>query len=210
MNKNCEITYRKAVIFYLVTQSFYGKIETYNNFNTLYCNYYKMNKVGLIVTINKYKTYFSSIQTSIVCDSIDDAYTELIKYIVAHLTPLYIDFPLELVDFENIWFNQTYVNADAFTYKLFHNNKWEEPWTQQEIYDDALEVMLAHENTNPPDFSKVFGEDAINDNTENNFTENNIKDKDIDIIESKMKEIMEAAKNNGLEHELTCNCESCK
>lgn len=173
-----------------------------------------MNKVGLIVTINKYKTFFTSVQTSIVCDSIDDAYTELIKYIVAHFTPLHIDFPLELTDFENIWFNQTYVNADAFTYKLFHNNKWEEPWTQQEIYDDTLEVMLAHETANPPDFSKVFGEDSINDNPEsnnfsNNFTENNIKDTDIDIIESKMKSIMEEAKNNGLEHELTCNCGNC-
>ena len=169
-----------------------------------------MNKVGLIVTINKYKTFFTSVQTSIVCDNIDDAYTELVKYIVAHFTPLHIDFPLELTDFENIWFNQTYVNADAFTYKLFHNNKWEEPWTQQEIYDDTLEVMLAHETANPPDFSKVFGEDSINDNLEaNNFLENNIKDKDIEELEIKMKTIMEGAKHNGLEHELTCSCDNC-
>lgn len=175
-----------------------------------------MNKVGLTVTINKYKTYFASIQTSIVCDNIDDAYTELVKYIVAHFTPLNIDFPLELDEFENIWFNQTYVSADAFTYKIFHNNSWTEPWSRQDIYDDVLEIMLAHEEANPPDFAKIYGEPS-EDTPEmedkiapEKFTEKLIKNKDIEEIETKMKTIMEEAKHNGLEHELTCNCDNCK
>lgn len=178
-----------------------------------------MNKVGLIVTINKYKTYFASIQTYIVCDNIEDAYTELVKYIVAHFTPLNIDFPLELDEFENIWFNQTYVFADAFTYKIFQNNSWTEPWNRQDIYDDVLEIMLAHEVANPPDFAKIYGEPEIlsEDTIETEdkpdtekFTEKPIGNKDIEEIESRMKTIMEEAKCNGLEKELSCNCGSCK
>jgi hypothetical protein len=137
---------------------------------------------------------------------------------VAHFTPLNIDFPLELTEFENIWFNQTYVSADAFTYKIFQNNAWSEPWSQQDIYDDVLEIMLAHEVANPPDFAKIYGEpeifseeksEKLEKETEK-FTEKPIKNKDIEEIETKMRNIMEEAKHNGLEKELTCNCNDCK
>ena len=170
-----------------------------------------MNNVGLIVTINKYKNYFSSIQTSIICTSLEDAKVELIKYIVAHFTPLNIDFPSNLADFENIWFNHTYVNANSFSYKIFEDGNWHEPWEHQEIYDDVLDVMLVHETANPPDFSKLYGEESgeteIPEDT--TFTTGNMNNADMDIMETKMKEIMQQAKDNGLHKELSCNCSKC-
>lgn len=132
-----------------------------------------MNKLGLIVTINKYKNYFSSVQSYIVCDDMNEVRLELIKYLTSHFSLLNIDFPISYDDFENIWFNQTYVNADVFSYKIFSNNDWVSPWSLEEIYDDVLEAMLIHENKNPPDFSELYGEptqDVIEETSETSDT----------------------------------------
>jgi hypothetical protein len=159
-----------------------------------------MNKFGLIVTINKYKHYFSSVQSYIVCNDMNEAKLELIKYLTSHFSLLNIDFPTSFEDFENIWFNQTYVNADVFTYKIFSNNDWLSPWSNDEIYDDVLEAMLIHENKNPPDFSELYGEP-----TQDMMEENEPSKQDYDPvfttpiqeargIESQIMKILEEAK----------------
>jgi hypothetical protein len=166
-----------------------------------------MNKVGLIVTINKLKNHFSSVQTSIVCDNMDEAYIELIKYISAHFASLEIDFPDNIDDFHNIWFKQTYVNMDVFNYKCFHNNRWVEPWSHDEIYDDILEALFIHETKTAPDFAKMYGEDITEESEENNTMTQNFtsSNKMIAEFEEKMNKIFDDSK-----HANNCSCENCK
>ena len=98
-----------------------------------------MNKIGLSLTINKYSTYYESINQFLLFDTVDNARRELINILVSHYKKLNINYPLQLIDFEYEIFNQSYVKADAFVYKIFQDNKWEEPWETQEIYDDVIE-----------------------------------------------------------------------
>ena len=164
-----------------------------------------MNKVGLTVTINKFKTYFSSVQTSIVCENLDEARLELIKYVSAHFSPLEIDFPDNLDDFHNIWFHQNYVNADVFNYKCFYQNAWIYPWTTDEIYDDIMEAMLLHETRNAPDFSKLYEENDTDTEQEEVVAQNFLSsNKMIAEFEEKMNKIFDDSK-----HANNCSCENC-
>ena len=174
--------------------------------------------IGLIVTVNKYKSYYESAQYNCVCDSLDEARVKLIEYLFTHFKDLNIDFPMELDDFQNIWFNQTYVKADVFRYKVFHNDKWDEPWEYQDIYSDVMEQMIATESANPPDFSKIYGEpdpdeevDITDDEKNKGFFEND----EISDFEKKLQEIMENAKSPDSKTNFNtllkkaCACEDC-
>ncbi len=182
-----------------------------------------MNKVGLIVTVNKYKNHFASSQSTVLCDTVDEARLELIKFMVAHLSLLNIDFPLDYDDFANIWFHQTYVMAEVFNYKVFTNNTWQEPWTHQEIYDDVLEAMYLHDTMNPPDFETMYGEPKYEDEEDeihmkdkreqekekekeddNRFTSSN---KAMKEVEEQMKQILKEAENAHIME--NCNCTQC-
>lgn len=175
--------------------------------------------IGLIVTINKYDSYYESAQYNCVCDSLDATRVKLIDYICYHFKDLNIDFPLELDDFQNIWFNQTYVKADAFRYKVFHNDKWDEPWEYQDIYSDVMEQLITIESTNPPDFSKIYGEvdpdeeiDITNEEKNKGFFEN----EEHTEFEKKLQEIMDNAKSSDSKTNFNtllkkaCACEACE
>lgn len=171
-----------------------------------------MNKVGLTVTINKFKNHFSSVQTSIVCDNMDETHLELVKYIAAHFTQLNIDFPDNLDEFHNIWFNQTYVNADVFTYNCFYNNNHLKPWSDDEIYDDVLEALHLHETRNAPNFAELYGEPTDENSSEQEdsnmkFTSSN---KMIAEFEETMNKIIDKSKNiDRSKHANNCDCDTC-
>jgi hypothetical protein len=172
-----------------------------------------MANIGLIVTINKYKNHFASSTSTIVCSTIEEAKLELIKFLVAHFSLLNIDFPMEYNDFEFIWFNEMYVGTNAFTYRLYHDNKWSEPWTHQEIYDDVLEAMYVAMIANPPDFDTMYGEPKYNDEEEEHIEQ----EKEIDTftttnqsmleVEDQMKKIMKEAESVHIIE--NCNCNQC-
>ena len=165
--------------------------------------------LGLIVTINKFKSYFSSIVSYTTCDTIEEAKKELTTYLAAHLNNLNIDYPMELSDFEYLWFNQSYVNANAFTYKIFQENKWIEPWTLDEIYEDVLERMHNEEIKSAPDFSRLYGEPVMNSDDEAEAPDFFADKKNTDEVEKELKKYMKIISEQKDLSELQCNCGHC-
>ena len=122
-----------------------------------------MDNIGLIIIINKYDKHFTTYEQTFICSSIDDAKNKLIDYLANNLL-LEIDYPMSLEQFEYIWFSEQYVNTNAFSYKIF-SNKWDQPWTLDEIYLDVIDKIVDNDNNNPPDFTKLYGEpDETSDN----------------------------------------------
>jgi hypothetical protein len=168
-----------------------------------------MNKIGLLIRINKYKQYFESEQKTFVCDSIESAKTELINVLVKNISHLNIDYPDDFNDFEYQWF-QRYIKVNAFDYNIFINNEWVEPWELQEIYSDVLEVMQQNEEANPPNFDEIYGEPNPDEEVVDNFSME--KSEQIHEFEKKLTEIIIQSKTcNFKEDQIKeCKCEKCK
>ena len=101
-----------------------------------------MNKIALSLTINKYVNYFESISHFLIFDTLENTKSELINILVTHYKKLHINYPHDLTDFEYELFSQNYVKADAFVYKIYYNERWEEPWESQDIYDEVIEKII--------------------------------------------------------------------
>jgi hypothetical protein len=165
------------------------------------------NKVGLFIILTKCNPYCQVEDSSFVCNSLEHSRTQLIDYLITKFNNLNIDFPMELDDFENIWFNSSYVKSNCFNYKIYHNDNWEQPWELQEIYSDVLDKMHQQEIENPPNFSKIYGEDYVDSDDEienkdetykkdNNFYNNENKNNDKLIeLENKFKDIIKNSQN---------------
>ena len=169
-----------------------------------------MNKIGLSLTINKFTTYFESIPHFLMFDTLDNARNELINILVTHYKKLYINYPPVLVDFEYEIFSQNYVKADAFVYKIFSNDRWDEPWESQDIYDDVIERIIKEESDNPPEFSEIYGEPDPDENIINKFTMEN--DECYQEMENKLKEIISQSSDLKIKDDQVkdCKCKSCQ
>ena len=147
-----------------------------------------MSSYGLIITINKYIKYFETIKQTFVCNSLEECKYKMIEFIANQFTFLNIDFPLELNDFEYIWFEQNYTQLNVFSYTIFTNftktiSKGEEPFTEdlekiyysskmdnepwelQDIYYEVIEKIHELEINNPPDFSQLYEEPDPDENS---------------------------------------------
>lgn len=168
-----------------------------------------MNKIGLIVTVNKFKYYFETEQQTWVCDSVEEAKKLLVKHLASLFSSLSIDYPLELSEFEYIWFGKQYVNTNAFNYKVFIGDKWIEPWEQEDIYSDVLDEMLDTENESPPKFEEIYGEPNPDEEVNDNFSmENN---EAMQEFEKKLNEIIQSSKNVSFKEDQVkeCKCDKC-
>ena len=169
-----------------------------------------MNNIGLIVFINKCDNYFETINRTYLCDSIEDAKSKLIEALSKEFSYKNIDYPLELIDFEYHWFNNQYVSADSFYYKLFIDGNWSEPWERQEIYSDVLEKMLEQENSNPPNFTEIYGEPNPDEEISDNFSvENNEEVHELNIKLTEIIKNAESIKINDEEQVKQCKCKKC-
>ena len=169
-----------------------------------------MNKIGLSLTINKYSTYFESITHFLLFDTLDNTRLELINILTTHYKKLNINYPLLLNDFEYENFSQNYVKADTFIYKIFQDNKWDEPWDIQDIYEDVIEKIVNEDSENPPDFSEIYGEPNPDENKIDKFTMEN--DEAYQEMENKLKEIMDQTTSIKLNEEQVkdCKCQRCQ
>lgn len=168
-----------------------------------------MNKIGLLVTLNKFTTYFETIQIDYVCETLDEAKEMLVNYLANHFKDLNIDYPLELIEFEYHWFKQQYVNSNSFYYKIFMDGKWSEPWETQDIYSDVYDKMLEYETNNPPDFSEIYGEPNPDEEKMDKFTME--QSEEIKQLEKKLGEILDQAKvsDNKTDQVKECFCDKC-
>ncbi len=173
-----------------------------------------MNKIGLVLTINKYSTYFETNTVYNFYDSLEIAKQSLIDIIFSNFKQITIDYPSDLIDFEYLWFKEQYVKTNAFVYQIYYNDTWSEPWDSQDIYEDVLEKIQDYENKNIPDFSKIYGEpnpDMEDDNFTYSHTEQNDEFKQTNEFEQKLKEIISLAQSTQLKDDLVkdCHCPQC-
>ena len=169
-----------------------------------------MNKVALSLTINKFTTYFEAIHCFLIFDTLENAKTELVNILVSHYKKLQINYPHDLEDFDYIVFNYQYVKAESFIYKIYYNDKWDEPWENQDIYNDVIEKIIKEESENPPDFSEIYGEPDPDENIINSFTMEN--DECYQQMEAKLKEIISQSTNIKIKEDTVkdCKCVSCQ
>jgi len=124
--------------------------------------------IALIIIINK---YLSQEILTYNMNNIDEAKNKLISILVDKFKNLNIDFPLFLSDLEYIWFNEESIELPIFTYKIF-DDKWTNPWEEQEIYTDVLDKLHEIEINTIPDFSDLYdepsGDNLYEDNTDDN------------------------------------------
>lgn len=169
-----------------------------------------MNNIGLSLTINKFTTFYESTPHFIMVDSQESARKEIINILNTHYKKFHIDFPSDLSEFEHEVFGHTYVHADAFVYKLFINNKWEEPWETQDLYDDVIERIIKEESDDPPDFSDIYGEPNPDESINDKCTMEN--DEYSQEMEKKLKEIMTQSSTVKMKDDQVkdCKCKSCQ
>lgn len=159
-----------------------------------------MENIGLFIIINKFTHYFETIHHTTTGTTLDNIKEQLINYLAKQFNSLNIDFPLELCDFEYIWFKQQYVLCNAFNYKIFYQNNWIEPWELEDIYTDVLDKMLEEDTNNPPNFSELYGEPDPDENKINNINIdiNETPEKHIEEIAEKLKTIIKQAKHGNI------------
>lgn len=120
--------------------------------------------IAIIININKFNKYFDYETHTFVCNDLNECYEKLINTLVSVFINTDIDYPDDLIDFDYLWFNRQYVKIPSFYYKIFSNNIWDNPWENQEIYSDILDKINQIETSNPPNFSKLYGEpDLVED-----------------------------------------------
>jgi hypothetical protein len=169
-----------------------------------------MNKIALSLIINKFQNYFESTTYFLTFDSLENTKTEIINILVTHFKKLNINYPQELAEFEYELFDHQYVKADAFVYKVFINDRWNEPWDTSEIYNEVIEQIIKEESENPPDFSEIYGEPDADENIINNFTIEN--DECYQEMEKKLKEIICQSSDLKIKEDQVkdCKCKSCQ
>ncbi len=152
-----------------------------------------MSSVGLVIVINKYKNYFETKQHFLICDTLFNTKEKLLELLTEYFNKINIDYPLKLEDFEYEWFGQQYVKSNAFSYKIFVDGKWDEPWELQDIYDEVLERIVKHEidNYKPDEENENF---SIKDIPELNGYEGTIPEELVDF-NKKISSIIEKSKD---------------
>lgn len=173
-----------------------------------------MNSTALIITMNKFNKYFQSFDKTFVCENLDNAREELIKYLASQFDHLRIDFPDNYLDFSYVWFEEQSVNAEVFSYKIFDNNMWREPWEHEEIYQDVITTLEEMDKKIPIDFSKIYAEPNPDEEENDDFKfEHN---EDTTIMDAKISDVLceahdqEFVKNLHVEDTVEdCPCADC-
>ena len=109
---------------------------------------------GLIITL-KFKD--NDLIKKFSLPSLNEIQKELINFLALEFNKLQIDFPLNLNEFESIWFDFYSMNHldYIFNYNIYDSERseWITPWELQDIYNDILEKILYLEEHDGNDYS---------------------------------------------------------
>jgi hypothetical protein len=147
--------------------------------------------IGLIITINKYNSWFSSNTETFTFNTLEDVQKKLVSYLSDILIDNNLDFPQELEDFEYLWFNENYVNSPFFNYRLFNDNIWSQPWDNQDIYSLVLDNIIKLQQDKNIDYEQLYGEPSMEET--NGFYSNegtHIESNDLDQLDNMINEHM--------------------
>ncbi len=70
------------------------------------------------------------------CKTIEECYNMIVINIKNNITMI-IDYPDSVDEFAVLYWN----NNNVFNYSVFTNNEWKQPWTYQDIYESAIEII---------------------------------------------------------------------
>ena len=105
--------------------------------------------IGLIVYIYN-KTFV--LEKTFNKNSLEEAKQELSNYLAIEFNKLYIDFPINLIEFKALWCEHYTMEQidNVFNYNIYdtYDNKWKKPWNYQEIYNDVLYKIINFEIEN--------------------------------------------------------------
>ena len=147
--------------------------------------------IGLIITINKYTSWFSSSTETFTFNTLEETQNKLVSYLTDILININIDFPQDLDDFETLWFNEKYTTLSFFNYRLFNNDLWSDPWDNQEIYSLVLENLIKVQQEQNINYEQLYGEPTIDETSGFYSNEgNNIEADDLDELDRKINEHM--------------------
>ena len=86
--------------------------------------------------VPKYET------NTFICNNLEDVYNKLIVNFKKSIDKN-IDYPSDVDDFvTNFWYNENAMDNEFFDYNIFYENKWQKPWTLQELYDNAINIII--------------------------------------------------------------------
>jgi len=119
-----------------------------------------MSKCGLIINIIRNNNALK--METLICENLDDAKNKFIEYIANILYKNHYNnvleeevninlesyFPLNLEDFSKQYWFQSYLpvytsEKKFYKYKIFINNEWINPWSEQEIYLLARDKIIS-------------------------------------------------------------------
>ena len=148
--------------------------------------------IGLIITINKYTSWFSSNTDTFTFNTLDEVQNKLVNYLTEKVITMNIDFPQELEDFEYVWFKENYLNAPFFSYKIFNNNDWSEPWDKQDIYSLVLDNIIKVQEESNINYDNLYGDPNAEETS--GFYSNDgthIDANDLEELDNKINELMD-------------------
>jgi len=73
-------------------------------------------------------------------DNLELCLQKIVLYLKQNLD-MNIDYPDNIDDFTPIYLDNCLIKTHVFDYKIFINNDWTKPWTDQEIYEKIIEII---------------------------------------------------------------------
>ena len=71
---------------------------------------------------------------------INEVKNRIIYLLQEELSTIY-NLPYEYENLIGIWYSTIAADSEPFHYKLFNNNEWSSPWSIEELYDEAYEIL---------------------------------------------------------------------
>jgi hypothetical protein len=93
--------------------------------------------MNIIITKPKYNKYETF---NFICNDLEECKNKIIVT-VKNIIFATIDYPLDITEFELLWYSDNYMDNRVFDYNIFQNNEWIKPWSDQELYESILELI---------------------------------------------------------------------
>ena len=78
---------------------------------------------------------------SIICKTLDECQNRLI-FSFKKCIERNIDYPNDVDDFvTNYWYNENSMDNEFFDYNIYYEDKWQKPWTLQELYEIVINII---------------------------------------------------------------------
>lgn len=94
-----------------------------------------------LVVTKPHKQNVSLLYFDDVGNDLNDVKNKIIKTLQEEFS-IHKDIPESYDDFiYKCWFAEKSIDSDIFNYKVFYNNKWINPWTHDELYENVYEIL---------------------------------------------------------------------